>query len=191
MPSEKISIDGSTCFRIGEVTGTREIAKILRDGGSSQTGRSRLIQASLVRDEKQGNSKSHRGYETGSHASLFTNGKKETLCRFKRFSFTSCPAPSPHDRFALCPFPTYSFTNSLQILQLQMNDYKYHYLFTTFVSINVKYQEDVMRKSCTKVYFFFLLSFTPSRSSFPRVRISRLSTSRISSTISSISLPSV
>lgn len=63
-----------------------------------------------------------------------------------------------------------------QILQLQMNDYKYHYLFTTFVStLGPRKWIHASRKR------------DPSLCS----RISRPSTSRTSSTISSISLPSV
>lgn len=66
-----------------------------------------------------------------------------------------------------------------QILQLQMNDYKYHYLFTTFVS--TLGPRKWMERGSTR------LENDPSLCS----RISRPSTSRTSSTISSISLPSV
>lgn len=69
----------------------------------------------------------------------------------------------------------------LQILQLQMNDYKYHYLFTTFVStlgILKRIVKDLLGPRFD----------SPARLLH---RISKPSTSRTSSTILSISLPSV
>lgn len=72
-------------------------------------------------------------------------------------------------------------SHTLQILQLQMNDYKYHYLFTTFVStlgILKRIVEDPLGSRFD----------SPARLLH---RISKPSTSRTSSTILSISLPFV
>lgn len=86
------------------------------------------------------------------------------------------------NEFRIIPMKIISLQMSacFQILQLQMNDYKYHYLFTTFVSTLGPGEVDGTRIHASR-------KRDPSLCS----RISRRSTSRTSSTISSISLPSV
>lgn len=49
-------------FRAGEATRARQVAEVSGDRGEPQASRPGFLPAGSLRDEKQGNTESHRGY---------------------------------------------------------------------------------------------------------------------------------
>lgn len=129
-------------------------------GDPPATGGSRLLSRHTQGDQKQGNIQHRYRHETCQHATLPQRGRYDfpvlnemrtrkllaafrfatatnlLIARFISSSFARVSMTSSeeitHLHYVHNALIKSFFKMSFQILQLQMNDYKYHYLFTTF-----------------------------------------------------------
>jgi hypothetical protein len=96
-------------------------AQRARRGRVPASSDARLVPPSAQGNQGEGDLQPGGGHTAREHATLPQRGKHTGPLK--------CTRNASH-----CAAATLTKSFVFQILQLQMNDYKYHYLFTTFVS---------------------------------------------------------